>query len=101
MKKLFIVLFILFVKNLSVSQDSEFELINTVPGFNCTDGIYSKKHKEIIIINGHSKVFYSDNFTKSWHEVLFQKFESQSKNEIEDFEFENHISNIAPKKFMN
>ena len=88
MKKLFIVLFILFVKNLSVSQDSEFELINTVPGFNCTDGIYSKKHKEIIIINGHSKVFYSDNFTKSWHEVLFQKFESQSKNEIEDFEIE-------------
>ncbi|MBK7224307.1 MAG: hypothetical protein IPH96_02330 [Saprospiraceae bacterium] len=101
MKKLFIVLFILFVKNLSVSQDSEFELINTVPGFNCTDGIYSKKHKEIIIINGHSKVFYSDNFTKSWHEVLFQNLKAKAKMKLKISSSKNHISNISTEIFMN
>lgn len=88
MKNLLLIVFIFSVKYWAISQDSEFDLIKTVPGFDCIDGIYSTKYKEIIILTGQSKIYYSTNFTKTWHEITSQKSESQIDTENENYEYE-------------
>ena len=88
MKNLLLIVFIFSVKYWAISQDSEFDLIKTVPGFDCIDGIYSTKYKEIIILTGQSKIYYSTNFTKTWHEITSQKSESQIDPENENYEYE-------------